>query len=194
MTCSIWLLSRVAVCLLTMKLKGAIHIILWSLLLLLVPCCTGDKAAGRVAIGEPIPDFRYEDITGIRGSIGELKGRVVLLRFWADWCPYCKFEMPRINLFYQRLKNKGFDVVAVNVGQTRDVVEAFTAQLSLSYQMVMDPDGKVARTYGVKGIPTNFLIDRAGIVREILVGEIFIEDRVLEDLLRPYFPDATLSP
>jgi cytochrome c biogenesis protein CcmG/thiol:disulfide interchange protein DsbE len=175
-----------------MKLKGAIHIILWPLLLLLVPCCTGDKAVGRVAIGERIPDFRYEDITGIRGSLGELKGRVVLLRFWADWCPYCKFEMPRINVFYQRLRDKGFDVVAVNVGQTRDVVEAFTAQLNLSYQMVMDPDGKVARAYGVKGIPTNFLIDRAGIVREILIGEIFIEDRVLEDLLRPYFPDANL--
>lgn len=174
-----------------MKLK-TIPRILWPVLLLLVPRCTSDKAIRAVTIGEPVPDFRYEDITGIPGSIGELKGRVVLLRFWADWCPYCKFEMPRINLFYQRLKGEGFDVVAVNVGQTRDVVEAFTAQLDLSYRMVMDPDGKVARSYGVKGIPTNFLIDRTGIVREILVGEIFIEDRVLADLLRPYFPDAKL--
>jgi len=164
--------------------------VLLSLLLWILPCCAGQEEAGNVTIGEGVPDFKYEDLTGLRGGIHELKGKVVLLRFWADWCPYCKFEMPRIDLFYHRLKAKGFEVVAVNVGQTREVVDAFTAQFNLSYPMLMDPEGMVARLYGVKGIPTNFLIDRDGILKEILVGEIFIEDRVLRDLLRPYFPSG----
>jgi alkyl hydroperoxide reductase subunit AhpC len=72
------------------------------------------------------------------------------------------------------------------------VVESFTAQLNLAYPMIMDPEGKLTRFYGVKGIPTNFLIDRKGIIREILVGEIFIEDQVLSDLLRPFFSEEDL--
>ena len=163
-----------------------------AILLCLLQACGGIEEVPGPVIGQPAPNFDYQDMNGSPGSIQGLKGKVTLLRFWADWCPYCKFEMPRIDVFYRRLRNKGFEVVAVNVAQPRNVVEAFAAQLNLSYPMIMDPDGKLAQFYGVKGIPTNFLIDRRGIVREILVGEIFIEDRVLEDLLRPYFPEEGL--
>ena len=154
--------------------------------------CGGKNESARVVIGEIAPNFQYQDMNGKKGSIKELEGKVVLLRFWADWCPYCKYEMPRINLFYKRLRKNNFHVIAVNVGQSEDVVESFTAQLNLTYPMVMDPEGKLARYFGVKGIPTNFLIDRKGIIREILVGELFIEDQVLSDLLRPFFPDQHL--
>ena len=171
-----------------MKPKHAVRILL-ALVLCLLQACEAKEDAPRAVIGRPALDFDYEDMNGNRGSIQGLKGKVVLLRFWADWCPYCKFEMPRINVFYSRLNSDGFEVVAVNVAQSRAVVEAFTAQLNLSYPMIMDPDGSLAQFYGVKGIPTNFLIDRDGTIREILVGEIFIEDRVLIDLLKPYFPE-----
>jgi peroxiredoxin len=175
-----------------MKLRSATTSITLVILLSLLQACGGKQEIPKPVIGQPAPNFDYEDMTGSSGSMRGLKGKVTLLRFWADWCPYCKFEMPRIDVFYRRLRKKGFEVVAVNVAQTSNVVEAFTAQLNLSYPMILDPDGKLAQFYGVKGIPTNFLIDRSGILREILVGEIFIEDRVLEDLLRPYFPEEGL--
>ncbi len=186
--CNIYWQSRVAVCLSEMKSKIATIIVL-AFLLLLFPACATKEEGEKAIIGEKAPNFQYQDMNGNKGNLKGLKGKVVLLRFWADWCPYCKYEMPRIDIFYKRLRSKGFDVVATNVGQSRDVVEAFTAQLNITYPMIMDPEGKLARCYGVKGIPTNFLIDREGIIREILVGEIFIEDRVLIHLLRPYFPD-----
>jgi peroxiredoxin len=164
-----------------------VALLLWAFL-----SCKGKDESGRVIIGETAPNFQYQDLNGNKGSMQGLEGKVVLLRFWADWCPYCKYEMPRINVFYWRLRDKNFEVLAVNVGQSMGVVESFTAQLNLAYPMIMDPEGKLTRSYGVKGIPTNFLIDRKGIIREILVGEIFIEDQVLSDLLRPFFSEEDL--
>ena len=85
------------------------------------------------------------------------------------------------------LRNEGFEVLAVNVKQSAAVAEAFTAQLDITFPIPLDPDGKMARRYGVYAIPTNFLIDRRGIIREILIGEVFREETVLRDLLKDYF-------
>jgi len=99
--------------------------------------------------------------------------------------------MPRIDRFYQLLKSKGFEVIAVNVGDSVEIVETFTAEMNLHFPMILDPQGKLARSYGVKGIPTNFLVDPQGILREIIVGEVFTNDQVLRDLLKPYFPETS---
>ena len=161
-----------------------------TLLLGLYLSCAGEEGE-KVTIGRTAPNFQYQDIAGNKGSIEGLRGKVILLRFWADWCPYCRFEMPRIDGFYQRLRSKGFEVVAANVGQSSEVVEAFTAEMNLHFPMILDPESKLAQSYGVKGIPTNFLIDRQGIIREILIGEIFTDERVLWELLKPYFSKAS---
>ena len=161
-----------------------------SLLLWVFFSC-GYKGGGEARIGGTAPHFQYQDINTRKGSLQDLKGKVVLLRFWANWCPYCKFEMPRIDRFYRLLGHKGFEVIAVNVGDSLGIVETVGAEMNLHFPLILDPDGKLAKTYGVNAIPTNFLIDRQGIIREILVGEIFTEDRILDDLLKPYFSKAS---
>jgi cytochrome c biogenesis protein CcmG, thiol:disulfide interchange protein DsbE len=133
-------------------------------------------------------DFNFQDLNGQIWSLDKVRGKVVLLRFWADWCPYCRYEMPIIDKYYRRLNRKGFVVLAVNVKQSAQVAEAFTAQLDITFPVLLDPDGKMAKRYGVYAIPTNFLIDREGIIREILIGEVFREEKPLRDLLRNYFP------
>jgi len=119
--------------------------------------------------------------------VDKVRGKVVLLRFWADWCPYCRYEMPIIDKYYRKLKKEGFLVLAVNVKQSAQVALAFIAQLDVTFPVPLDPDGKMARRYGVYAIPTNFLIDREGIIREILIGEVFREEKPLRDLLKNYF-------
>jgi len=169
------------------KLQKAIA--LGLLLWVLFSCgCIGEEEA---RIGSTAPHFQYQDINKRKGSLQDLKGKVVLLRFWANWCPYCKFEMPRIDRFYRLLGHKGFEVIPANVGDSLELVETVGAEMNLHFPLILDPDGKLAKIYGVKGIPTNFLIDRHGIIRETLVGEIFTEDRVLDDLLKPYFSKAS---
>jgi peroxiredoxin len=85
------------------------------------------------------------------------------------------------------LKKEGFLVLSVNVRQSAQVALAFIAQLDVTFPVPLDPDGKMARKYGVYAIPTNFLIDREGIIREILIGEVFREEKVLRDCLKNYF-------
>jgi peroxiredoxin len=138
-------------------------------------------------IGTAAINFSFQDLNGQTWSLDQVRGKVVLLRFWADWCPYCRYEMPIIDKYYRKLNKEGFLVLAVNVKQSREVILAFTAQLDITFPIPLDPDGKMAKRYGVYGIPTNFLIDRQGIIREILVGEVFKEEKVLRDLLKDYF-------
>jgi peroxiredoxin len=85
------------------------------------------------------------------------------------------------------LNKEGFLVLAVNVKQSAEVALTFTAQLDITFPVPLDRDGNIAKQYGVYAIPTNFLIDREGIIRDILVGEVFREETVLRDLLKDYF-------
>ena len=139
-------------------------------------------------IGTTAIDFACQDLKGQNWTLDKVKGKVVLLRFWADWCPYCRYEMPVIEKYYRKLNKEGFVVLAVNVKQSAQVAEAFTAQLDITFPIPLDSDGAFARKYGVYAIPTNFLIDREGIIREILIGEVFREEKPLRDLLKNYFP------
>ena len=168
-------------------IKTALSFAFWFLL------SCGGQDEQLIRIGKPAPNFHYTLVEGSPGSIQGLKGKVALVRFWADWCPSCRTEMPLIDRFYLRLKEKGFDVLAINVGQSREVLVAFRAEMNLHFPMAQDPEGRLARSYGVRGIPQNFLIDREGIIRGILMGDIFTDEKVLRDLLRPYFPESDLT-
>jgi cytochrome c biogenesis protein CcmG/thiol:disulfide interchange protein DsbE len=158
------------------------------LILLSVLACKGkvEKTAlpksGTAAI-----DFSIRDLRGETWSLDKVRGKVVLLRFWADWCPSCRYEMPVIEKYYRKFNKEGFVVLAVNIKQSPQIAEAFTVQLDLTFPVPLDPEGDLARRYGVYAIPTNFLIDRQGIIREILVGEVFKEEKFMKDLLRDYF-------
>lgn len=156
---------------------------------LLIFSCKGKTEKSPLPkLGTPAIDFNCQDLQGESWNLEKVKGKIVLLRFWADWCPYCRYEMPIIDKYYQRLKKEGFLVLAVNVKQSAEVALAFIAQLDITFPVPLDPDGSFAKRYGVYAIPTNFLIDREGVIREILIGEIFREEKPLRDLLKNYFP------
>ena len=156
-------------------------------LLMLFACKEKAEKMSLPKLGTPAIDFNLQDLKGQTWSLDQVRGKVVLLRFWADWCPYCRYEMPIIEKYYQKLNKEGFMVLAVNVKQSAAVAEAFTAQMGTTFPVPLDPDGALARKYGVYAIPTNFLIDRQGILREILIGEVFKEEKFVKELLKDYF-------
>lgn len=142
------------------------------LLAVSVLACDSGAPAVNVNIGAAAPAFRAPQLTA-----GELEfpvamaGRPLVIRFWADWCKYCEAEMQAIEVVYQRHREKGLNVVAINAGQDRATAAAFVKKIGVTYPVLLDEPSAIAKRYGVVGLPTTFFVDAGGIVRGKIVGE-----------------------
>ncbi len=118
------------------------------------------------------PDFTLQTLRGETVHLADLRGKVVLLNFWATWCVPCRTEMPAIEALYQRYKDRGFDVLAVNMDKSSAAgVEAFVKETGVTFRTVLDSSWTTARAYGVRGLPTSYFIDRTGNVVVRVMGE-----------------------
>jgi peroxiredoxin len=141
------------------------------LIALLLAGCSGDTAKPPTN-GAPAPAFQAQTLTGGQVRVPrDYADKVVAIRFWADWCPYCRNEMARLQPVYARLSGRGLEILAVNVAQDRDTVRRFAGPLGLTYPVLLDPEGATARAYGVQALPITWLLDRHGVVRGKIVGE-----------------------
>ena len=130
-------------------------------------------AEGAVKIGDFPPRADLLDLKGRKVSLpDDLKGRVGLLHFWASWCPYCRKEFMAIEALFQQYKSKGFLPYSINVGENNVAVEAYLATLRVSYSIPLDADSSTARRYGITGIPSTLIVDRGGLIRFKILGEI----------------------
>jgi peroxiredoxin len=158
--------------------------VLASLILLLLLAACGGPDTPAPSHGQPAPTFRLNSLAGGAVSVpADAAGKVLAIRFWADWCPYCRKEMAELQPVYARLQARGLQILAVNVAQDRDTVQAFVEPLGIAYPVLLDPDGATARAYGVKALPITWLIDAQGMVRGKIVGEAtpeVFERRVVE--------------
>jgi peroxiredoxin len=126
-----------------------------------------------VRVGQPAPDFTLDDLNHQPQRLSDYRGQVVLMNFWATWCPPCRIEMPTLQAVYEKLKDQGFVVLGLNWTQVDDTrqVEPYVQSLSLAFPILLDPNGDVADSiYPLAGLPTSVIIDRAGIVRQISIG------------------------
>jgi peroxiredoxin len=134
-------------------------------------------------IGDPPPRFALQDLDGRTVTVpDDLKGKAVIIHFWADWCQYCVEEMPAIDGLYRQYRDKGLTVYAVNVSQSADVAKAFVKRVRVTYPILLDPDGKTAKQYSVLGLPRTFFLDRKGRIKYKLLGEANAE--TLERLIK----------
>lgn len=117
------------------------------------------------------PDFTLPDLEGNQISLSTYKGRVVLLNFWATWCPPCRLEMPTMEKAYRKYRDKGFEVVAVSVDAgPKSSVKSFLRELGLSFQVLLDPDMETLRAYRGFSLPMTVVIDRQGVIRSRELG------------------------
>ncbi|NOY97760.1 MAG: TlpA family protein disulfide reductase [Chloroflexi bacterium] len=150
---------------------------------------TGSATAGKTPApqkGFLTPEFTLQTLDGKSATISDLRGQVVLINFWASWCPPCRAEMPAIQNTYEEYREQGFTVLAVNMtaqDQLSDVTQ-FVSEYSLTFPILLDPDGSVAQTYQVRSLPTSFFVGRDGVIREVVIGgpmaEALIRSRVEE--------------
>lgn len=127
---------------------------------------------GRISlVGHRAPRIARADLHGAPVSLASLRGKVVLLNFWATWCAPCKVEMPRFVAWQKQYGPGGLQIVGVSIDDSAQPAREFVDQMHLDYPVVMG-DAKLGQQYGgVLGVPVTFLIDRQGIVRARIDGE-----------------------
>ena len=132
------------------------------------------------------PDFTLEDMDGESYKLHDYRGKVVLVNFWATWCPPCRKEMPALEALYKKLGGDSFAVLAVNQWEDPDHVFAYTGELNVfpTFPILFDPESKISADYGVKGLPTSFLIDKKGRLAYRAIGGRAFDHPEVERLIR----------
>jgi peroxiredoxin len=128
-------------------------------------------AMHRPADPPEAPDFTLPDLEGRPVRLRELRGKLVFLNFWATWCPPCRLEMPSMERLYQIFKPTAFAMLAVSIDrQGAKAMKPFMEELQLTFPALLDPPSEVARQYGLRGLPTTYLIDPDGRLIGAAVG------------------------
>ncbi len=157
-----------------------IRALLSASLLLVLAACYGGSRPPR--IGSNAPDFTVKD-SDRTVSLNQFKGQVVVLNFWATWCPPCVEEMPSLVQMQQRMKAKGVTVLAVSVDVDQSSYRRFLGDHSVSLLTVRDPDQKANGLYGTFKFPETYIIDRNGVMRRKFIGPVDWTDPEIIDFL-----------
>jgi peroxiredoxin len=151
-------------------LLGLMLAALIALPLITVGCQCGRDSAQIARVGMPAPEFTLPALDGQSVSLGGLKGKPVMVNFWATWCSPCVHEMPYIQETYEVWSVKGLIILAININESPSQVQGFMQENQLSFPVLLDGGGEVAEQYGVRAIPTTIFIDGEGITRNIKQG------------------------
>lgn len=140
----------------------------WSALLVCAGCYSGTRPPH---VGSPAKEFSVQD-SDHAVSLNQYHGQIVVLNFWATWCPPCVEELPSLMTLQERLRGRGVVVVGVSIDVDNNAYHRFIKQRNVNFVTVRDPDQKVAGMYGTSGWPETYIIDRQGIMRRKFVGPV----------------------
>lgn len=152
------------------KIKRVIPLFLFAAFIaFIVFAPTGRE--GRLIEGGPAPDFELADLGGATWSLSGLRGSAVLINFWATWCPPCREEMSSLERLYESASGMpDFNVITILYEDDPLDAAAFLERNGYGLPSLVDPDGAVAASYGLTGVPESFLIDRNGVLRKKIIG------------------------
>jgi peroxiredoxin len=143
------------------------------------PTSNSSGMGSRVpAVGMEVDDFQLADLDGKPQRLSHYRGKIVLLNFWATWCKPCTTEMPAMQAVYDRLRDKGFVVLAINELEDDAKVREHIKAYGHTFTVLMDRDNKVANQFGVFGLPVSVFIDQQGRVQEYIKGGLLTEQMI----------------
>ena len=166
-----------------MKITRAVAILLALFLYLtaMEPSAYPLSPNRKYTMQEKAADFSLEDLQGRKFKLSENKGKPVLLVFGATWCPSCREEIPHLKKIFTNYGKKGLVMVNIDVQESHDKVSRFAERYKLPYPVLLDEKAEVARSYGVRGIPTLVLVDKEGMILCSQCGSI---ERYLDKMLQ----------
>jgi len=165
----------------TKTLLGALALVL---ALAYRPAAADVQTLTPIRSAPPAPELVLLDLDGAEHRLRDYRGQVVVVNFWATWCPPCIREMPSMERAWQRLQDEGVVMLAVNVGEDADTVFTFLADYPVSFPLLMDEDATVTRAWPIRGLPTTFIVDRQGrLVYQAIGGRDWDAPELLEQIL-----------
>ncbi len=133
-----------------------------------------NKASTAIAPQEGFiaPDFNLSTLAGETFTLSSLKGQAIIINLWATWCPPCRAEMPAMQKLYEEYKNQGLIILAVNMTyqDTSSDIAPFINKYGLTFPILLDETGEIARLYQLNSLPSSYFINRAGIISEVVIG------------------------
>ncbi len=153
-------------------IKVVVALFLLMVVLAAAGCSGGSDGGQAPALGRAAPDFQLQNLDGQAISLGELRGRPVIINFWATWCGPCRYEMT----FLQEVsegelwRGQGLVILAVNLGEPASVAREFMEDNGLSFTVLLDSQGEVGMLYNTQYIPMTYFVDKDGIIRNIKRG------------------------
>lgn len=152
-----------------------IHLLHRIMLALLVMGSAGIAAGGQGL--NPLPDrpqasdFTLLDVDGNSHRLSDYRGKVMIVNFWATWCPPCREEMPSLQRAWDQVRDEGIVVLAIDVGENREAVSAFLGRVPMDFPFLLDERADVTTRWPVKGLPTTFVLDTKGRFAYHAIGE-----------------------
>lgn len=148
--------------------KKSILLILLLLLLALLGCQSVQKQPGL----KLAPTFSLKLLDGKTVRLQDLRGKVVVLNFWASWCPSCRQEAPALENTYRAYKDKGVIFLGIGINDTEENLKAFVEEFKKTYPNGLDATRRIADAYGVTGVPETFIITKDGQIARKFIGPI----------------------
>jgi peroxiredoxin len=151
---------------------------------------TGQMSANGLLIAPEVgaiaPPFALRKPNGDRIGLNTMRGAPVIINFWATWCEPCRVEMPALQAIYDVHKEAGLRILAINLGETAETTQAWSQEMQLTFDILLDPYQEVARLYQLRGQPSTYVVSPDGIITHIFYGP--TSEAALRDALAPYFP------
>ena len=151
----------------------------------------------KVKSGDDAPDFSLDSLQGdpIELHRTAKENKLVLVNFWATWCGPCRLEMPVFEKIYLERKAQGFEILAISVKEESEVVKDYLDKKPVSFPVLLDPEGTVAEQYGIRAIPTTFLVNSESEVEHIVEGlDTFLRYQIEARLEKMSSPQEAAEP
>lgn len=151
-------------------MKRLVSVVL-ILCIVALTACTRKEELKPALEGNPAPDFTLRDLAGHETRLADLKGKVVLVNFWATWCPPCREEVPSMAALNRLMAGKPFQMLAISIDKEgKAAIESYFKQAGVTLPALLDSDGAIGKLYGITGVPETFVVDRKGVILKKVIG------------------------
>ena len=167
-----------------LKRNKRLLIVYFAMVILMPQLCLAAEPLHPVKDKPAAVDFQLKDMNDKIHHLSDYRGQVVIVNFWATWCPPCRFELPSMEKAYHELQKQDVVMLAINVGEDADTIFSFTADYPVSFPLLLDKDASVIKQYPVIGLPTSYIINPKGqLVYRVIGTRDWTDPKLLKTIL-----------